>query len=501
MTAPTTPEGATMTVAQNARTVVESVPTDLFIDGQWVEAASGSRCDVVNPATEEVIASIADGGPEDAHRAIEAAARTQTTWARTAPRARSEILRRAYELMIERQDELATIITTEMGKPFAEARGEVAYAAEFFRWFSEEAVRVGGDATLSGDGRTRIIVTKQPVGPCVLVTPWNFPLAMGTRKIGPAIAAGCTMVFKPAHLTPLSSFALVGILQEAGLPAGVLNVVCSSDPGSVVEPWMRSGKARKVSFTGSTAVGVRLLEQASEHVMRSSMELGGNAPFIVFDDADLDVAVEGVMVAKLRNMGEACTAANRIFVQRGVMDDFARRLADRMEALRVGDGLDEGTEIGPLIEPKAVAKVSLLVADAVAKGATVMCGGAPGEGRGFFYQPTVLAGVDPTSQLMSQEIFGPVAPIIGFDDETQVVAMANDTDWGLVGYAFTRDIDRAFRLQESIEVGMLGINTGLVSNPAAPFGGVKESGLGREGGRTGIEEFLEVRYLAIPRSN
>ncbi|HWC21386.1 MAG TPA: NAD-dependent succinate-semialdehyde dehydrogenase [Flexivirga sp.] len=489
-----------MTVTSEVHDLVQSVPTGLFIDGQWVDAASGKRCDVVNPSTEEIIATIADGGPEDADRALDVAARTQHTWARTAPRARSEILRRAYDLMMQRQDELATIITTEMGKPFAEARGEVAYAAEFFRWFSEEAVRIGGDATVSGDGRTRIIVTKAPVGPCVLVTPWNFPLAMGTRKIGPAIAAGCTMVFKPAHLTPLSSFALVEILQEAGLPSGVLNVVCSSDPGSVVEPWLRSGKARKVSFTGSTAVGVRLLEQASEHVMRSSMELGGNAPFIVFDDADLDAAVEGAMVAKLRNMGEACTAANRFFVHRGVMDEFARRLAERMGALTVGDGMTDGTDVGPLIEPKAVEKVASLVTDAVDRGARVVCGGAPLEGDGFFYAPTVLADVEPTSDLMSQEIFGPVAALIPFEDEDQVVQLANDTDWGLVGYAFTRDIDRAFRLQESIEVGMLGINTGLVSNPAAPFGGVKESGLGREGGRTGIEEFLETRYLAMPRS-
>lgn len=492
--------GAPRDVTSEVRDLVGSIPTGLFIDGQWVDAASGKRCDVVNPSTEEIITSIADGGAEDADRALDVAARTQPTWGRTAPRARSEILRRAYELMMDRQEELATIITTEMGKPLAEARGEVAYAAEFFRWFSEEAVRIGGDATVSGDGRTRIIVTKAPVGPCVLVTPWNFPLAMGTRKIGPAIAAGCTMVFKPAHLTPLSSFALVQILQEAGLPPGVLNVVCSSDPGSVVEPWLRSGKARKVSFTGSTAVGIRLLEQASEHVMRASMELGGNAPFIVFDDADLDVAVEGAMVAKLRNMGEACTAANRFFVQRGVMDEFARRLADRMAALVVGDGLAAETEVGPLIEPKAVDKVVSLVTDAVERGARVVCGGGLPEGRGFFYPPTVLAHVDPTSNLMSQEIFGPVAAIVPFDDEEQVVRLANDTDWGLVGYAFTRDIDRAFRLQESIEVGMLGINTGLVSNPAAPFGGVKESGLGREGGRTGIEEFLEVRYLAIPRS-
>ncbi|GAB3855361.1 NAD-dependent succinate-semialdehyde dehydrogenase [Nocardioides maradonensis] len=488
-----------MTTA-TTRDVLASVPTDLFIGGEWVEAASRRRTDVLNPATGQVIASIADGGPDDAARAIDVAAHTQAEWARTAPRERSEILRRTYDLMMDRQEELATIITTEMGKPLAEARGEVAYAAEFFRWFSEEAVRIGGDATTSGDGRTRIIVTKAPVGPCVIVTPWNFPLAMATRKIGPAIAAGCTMVFKPADLTPLSSFALVRILQEAGLPAGVLNVVCSSDPGSVVGPWMSSGKARKISFTGSTAVGVRLLEQASQHVMRASMELGGNAPFIVFEDADLDLAVEGALIAKLRNMGEACTAANRIFVQRSIMEDFAERLAARMSALSVGDGLADGTQIGPLIEPKAVDKVTALVTDAVRRGARVVCGGSPLEREGFFYAPTVLVDVDPASELMAQEIFGPVAPIIGFEDEEQVVRLANDTPWGLVGYAFTQDIDRAFRLQESVEVGMLGINTGLVSNPAAPFGGIKESGLGREGGRTGIEEFLEIRYLALPRS-
>ena len=487
------------TRATRAEQLIAAIPTGVFIDGQWSPAASGKQCDVHNPATEEVIASIADGGPEDARRAIEVAARTQASWARTPPRERSEILRRAYELLMERQDDLAMIMTSEMGKPFAEARGEVAYAAEFFRWFAEEAVRIGGDATVSGDGRTRIIVTKQPVGPCVLITPWNFPLAMGTRKIGPAIAAGCTMVFKPAHLTPLTSFALVEILREAGLPDGVLNVVCSSDPASVVEPWMSSGLARKVSFTGSTAVGVRLLEQAAEHVMRASMELGGNAPFIVFADADLDGAVAGAMLAKLRNMGEACTAANRMFVHHSVAEEFADRLAQRMNALTVGDGLEEGTDIGPLVEPKALSKVEDLVADAIDRGARVVCGGEALERAGYFYAPTVLADVDPGSALMSQEIFGPVAPIIAFSSEDEVVRLANDTPWGLVGYVFTTDVDRAFRMSEAIEVGMLGVNTGLVSNPAAPFGGVKSSGLGREGGRLGIEEFLEVKYLAMPR--
>ena len=486
--------------SQAAAEAVAKVPTGVFIDGTWSDAASGRTTDVVNPATGEVIASIADGGEEDALRAIEVAARTQRTWAGTSPRERSEILRRAYDLVMARQDELALVMTTEMGKPLAEAKGEVAYAAEFLRWFSEEAVRIGGDATVSGDGKTRIIVTKEPVGPCVLVTPWNFPLAMGTRKIGPAIAAGCTMVFKPAHLTPLSSFALVDILTEAGLPAGVLNVVCSSDAGSVVEPWMNSGLARKISFTGSTAVGVTLLEQAARHVMRSSMELGGNAPFIVFDDADLDVAVEGAMTAKMRNMGEACTAANRLFVQAGVAEEFSRRLAERMSALVVGDGTAPGTQVGPLVEEKARTKVEELVADAVRRGARVVCGGTRPEGPGYFYPPTVLTDVALESALMSQEIFGPVAPVIPFDTEDEVVELANATPWGLVGYLFTKDVDRGFRLSERIEVGMLGLNTGLVSNPAAPFGGVKESGLGREGGRVGIDEFLETKYLAMPRA-
>ncbi|ALU38608.1 NAD-dependent succinate-semialdehyde dehydrogenase [Kocuria flava] len=486
--------------SQQALDAVGRVSTGLFIDGQWCEAASGARFDVVNPATEEVVATVADGGAEDARRAIETAGRTQKEWARTAPRERSEILRRAYDLIMERQDELALVMTTEMGKPFAEARGEVAYAAEFFRWFSEEAVRIGGDHTTTGDGRNRILVSKEPVGPCVLVTPWNFPLAMGTRKIGPAIAAGCTMVFKPANLTPLSSLALVDILVEAGLPAGVLNVVCTSKASSVVGPWMSSGIARKISFTGSTEVGVRLLEQAAQHVMRSSMELGGNAPFIVFEDADLDRAVEGAVAAKMRNMGEACTAANRLFVQRSIAGEFSERLAARLGSLAVGDGAQDGTDVGPLVEEKALTKVQELVDDAVSKGATVVCGGSRPDRAGYFYAPTVLSDVDPSAQLMSEEIFGPVAPVIPFDTEEEVVRMANDTPWGLVGYLFTQDVDRGFRVGEALEVGMLGLNTGIVSNPAAPFGGVKASGLGREGGRVGIEEFLEHKYMAVPRS-
>ncbi|WP_104090603.1 NAD-dependent succinate-semialdehyde dehydrogenase [Cryobacterium sp. N19] len=490
---------ATLPVALDAATIIATINTGLFIDGAWRPALSGATFAVENPATSVVLAHVADGGPADADLAIQAAGRAQKAWGKTSPRSRSEILRRAYDLLMSRQEELALVITSEMGKPLADARGEVAYAAEFFRWFSEEAVRVGGDHTITGDGKHRILVTREPVGPCVLVTPWNFPLAMGTRKIGPAIAAGCTIVFKPAELTPLTSLALVDILVEAGLPAGVLNVVTTSKAGSVVEPWMDSGIARKVSFTGSTAVGKLLLEQASRNVMRSSMELGGNAPFIVCADADLDRAVDGAMVAKMRNMGEACTAANRMFVHRSVATEFAAKLAQRMSELSVGDGAADGVNVGPLIEEKALLKVQGLVDDAVARGASVVVGGSREGGAGYFYQPTVLGNVSPDSLLMNTEIFGPVAPVVPFDTEDEAVELANNTPWGLVGYLYTQDIDRAFRLGEDLEVGMLGLNTGMVSNPFAPFGGVKQSGLGREGGKLGIDEYLEYKYLAIPR--
>ncbi|GAA1882870.1 NAD-dependent succinate-semialdehyde dehydrogenase [Williamsia serinedens] len=489
-----------MSDTRSAAETIRALDTGLFIDGKWVPAESGATFAVVNPATGEAIATVADGGAVDARRAIETAAATQESWASTSPRSRSEILYRAHRLIMDRADELALIMTTEMGKPFAEAKGEVAYGAEFFRWFAEEAVRIGGDHTTTGDGANRIVVTKEPVGPCVLITPWNFPLAMGTRKIGPAIAAGCTMVFKPAELTPLTSLALAGILTEAGLPNGVLNIVTTNDPGPVVTEWMTSGLARKLSFTGSTAVGKLLLEQAAGTVMRTSMELGGNAPFVVCADADIDRAVDGAMVAKMRNMGEACTAANRIFVHRSVAEEFGRKLTEKMSALRVGDGTADGTQVGPLVEEKALTKVRELVDDAVSRGATVMCGGTAPDGPGYFYPPTVLTDVSAESDLMSTEIFGPVAALIPFDDEDEVLRLANATPWGLVGYLFTQDIDRALRLSSKLEVGMVGLNTGLVSNPAAPFGGVKESGLGREGGRVGIEEFLETKYLAIPRT-
>ncbi|AEF41462.1 NAD-dependent succinate-semialdehyde dehydrogenase [Hoyosella subflava] len=474
-----------------------SLRKDLFIDGVWRKAAGAATFTVENPATQEVIAEVADGGPGDALLAIRAAGRAQAQWATSTPRARADILRRAFDLVVANTDRLAAIMTAEMGKPLAEAKGEVAYGAEFLRWFSEEALRIGGDLTTSADGNTRILISKEPVGPCVLVTPWNFPLAMGTRKIAPAIAAGCTMVFKPAELTPLTALALVDIFQQAGLPDGVLNVVTTSAPADVVGSWMNSGIARKVSFTGSTGVGKILLSQAAENVMRSSMELGGNAPFIVLADADVERAVEGAMMAKMRNMGEACTAANRFFVHRTLVAEFEEKLAKRMSELKVGNGAIAGTEVGPLIEQAGLDKVEGLVADAVARGARVVTGGFRPEGPGYFYSPTVLTDVPLDAKLMSTEIFGPVAAITPFDSEDEVVRLANDTVWGLVGYVFTENVDKAMRFSSALEVGMVGLNTGLVSNPAAPFGGVKQSGLGREGGKMGIDEFLEYKYTAI----
>ncbi|MFV0132115.1 NAD-dependent succinate-semialdehyde dehydrogenase [Streptomyces sp. HMX87] len=474
------------------------VPKRLCVGGAWVDAADGATMPVDDPATGEILCRVADAGPKDARAAEDAAVEAQARWARTAPRERSDILRRAHETVLARTDDLARLMTAEMGKPLAEARGEVAYAAEFLRWFSEEAVRVDGGYGTLPDGRTRMLLGRRPVGPCLLITPWNFPLAMGARKIGPAVAAGCTMVLKPAPQTPLSSLALAAILQEAGLPDGVLNVVTTSRAGEVCEPLLRGGRIRKLSFTGSTAVGRLLLAQCAGTVVRTSMELGGNAPFIVFDDADLDVAVDGAVVAKMRNMGEACTAANRFLVHRPVAGEFAERLAARMGALVVGPGTRDGVDVGPLIDAAGRSKVEELVADAVERGARVLVGGRTPEGPGCFYPPTVLTDVDPGSRLMDTEIFGPVAAILAFDDEDEVVRRANDTPWGLVGYVFTEGLDRALRVGERLEVGMVGLNTGLVSNPAAPFGGVKQSGLGREGGRAGIEEFLEYQYLAVP---
>ncbi|MER7813598.1 NAD-dependent succinate-semialdehyde dehydrogenase [Streptomyces sp900116325] len=482
---------------EQERAVVAAVPDGLFIGGEWRPAAAGGVFSVEDPSLARELRTVADADADDAAAAAAAAADAQESWAASAPRERSEILRRGYELLIERREELALLMTLEMGKPLAEARGEVMYAAEFFRWFAEEAVRIEGGYQASPDGKDRFVVMKRPVGPVLLITPWNFPLAMGTRKIGPAIAAGCTMIIKPAEQTPLSMLKLAEILTEAGLPAGVLNVLTTSRPGEVVEPLMRGGVIRKMSFTGSTAVGRLLIEQSAEQVLRISLELGGNAPFIVFDDADLDKAVEGAMAAKMRNIGEACTAANRMYVHASVADEFAERLAARMDALTVGRGTD-GADVGPLIDEAGRAKVDELVADAVQRGAKVLTGGRHAGGEGYFYAPTVMTGVSPDSALMSQEIFGPVAPILTFTDEDEVIAAANDTEYGLVSYLFTENLHRAFRVSEKLDTGMIGLNKGVVSNPAAPFGGVKASGLGREGGRVGIDEFLETRYLAMP---
>ncbi|GAB2817181.1 NAD-dependent succinate-semialdehyde dehydrogenase [Lentzea nigeriaca] len=482
-------------------TVIKDVPKQLFIAGAWQNAESGRTLAVDDPATGEELCLVADASPADGRRAVEAAVAAQPSWAATPPRVRSEILRRAYDIIVSRTEELALLMTLEMGKPLDQARGEVAYAAEFFRWFSEEAVRVDGGMTTAPDGKNRLMVLRQPVGPCLLITPWNFPLAMGTRKIGPAVAAGCTMVLKPAPQTPLSTLALAAILTEAGLPDGVLNVVVTSDAAGVVEPLLRGGQIRKLSFTGSTQVGKILLAQCADKVVRASMELGGNAPVIVFDDADLDVAVEGTMLAKMRNMGEACTAANRIFVHSSLAEEFAARLADRMEALTVGVGTEPGIDVGPLIDDTGRGKVHQLVLDAVQHGAKLVTGGELPDGPGCFYPPTVLTGITAEAAIVQTEIFGPVAALRTFDDEDEVVAAANATDWGLVSYVFTRDLDRALRVSERLESGMVGLNTGLVSNPAAPFGGVKQSGLGREGGRAGMDGFLEYKYIAIPTGN
>jgi succinate-semialdehyde dehydrogenase / glutarate-semialdehyde dehydrogenase len=477
--------------------IVERVPKDLFIGGAWRPAHEGRTFDVEDPSTGEVLCAVADATPADGLAALDAALKAQESWAQHPPRERGEILRRAYEAIMGRREELAVLMTLEMGKPLPESRTEVAYAAEFFRWFAEEGVRVDGGYAVAPNGQGRVLVMKQPIGPCLLITPWNFPMAMGTRKIGPAVAAGCTMVVKPAKQTPLSMLALTEILREAGLPDGVLNVVTTTKAGEVMEPLIRDGRARKLSFTGSTEVGRKLLEQCADQVLSVSMELGGNAPFLVFDDADLDAAVDGAMLAKMRNIGEACTAANRFYVQSTVADEFSRRLADRMGALTIGRGVDDGVEVGPLIDAAGREKVSTLVADAVEKGGQVLVGGDAIDGPGYFYRPTVLADVPRDARMQREEIFGPVAPVTSFDTQDEALAAANDTQYGLVAYVYTRDLARAVRVCERLEAGMVGLNQGIVSNPAAPFGGVKHSGLGREGGRVGIDEFLEIKYIAL----
>jgi len=484
-------------VSERERTVVEAVPTGLWVGGRSVDAGGGARLDVDDPATGEVLASVADASVADGRAALDAAVAAQAEWGRTAPRMRSEVLRRAFELITDRVEDLALLMTLEMGKSLAESRAEVTYAAEFFRWFSEEAVRVAGRWQTSPDGRTRLVTMRQPVGPCLFVTPWNFPMAMGTRKIGPAVAAGCTMVMKPASQTPLSMYALAQIMAEAGLPDGVLNVITTSRTGEVVEPLVRDRRLRKLSFTGSTAVGKVLVEQSAEQLLRVSMELGGNAPFLVFPDADLDAAVDGAVLAKMRNVGEACTAANRFYVAAPVAAEFTARLTARLEAMRVGRGTEEGVQVGPLIDARQRDKVAELVTDALDAGASARTGARRLGERGYFYAPTVLADVPASARILHEEVFGPVAPVTTFESEEQALAQANDTEYGLVAYVFTRDLSRAVRVAEGIETGMVALNQGVVSNPAAPFGGVKHSGFGREGGVEGIGEYLETKYVGL----
>ena len=481
----------------SAHDALPEVPQQLFIGGRWVDATGGGTFAVEDPATGAEIAHVADATVEDGTAALDAAVAAQKDWAATPPRDRGEILRRAFEIVTERADELATIMTLEMGKPLKESKAEIAYGAEFLRWFSEEAVRVAGRYSTAPNGATRLLTLKQPVGPVLAITPWNFPLAMGTRKIAPAIAAGCTIVVKPAGLTPLTMLWLTQVLAEAGLPDGVLNVVTTKSTGKVMGPLIADPRLRKLTFTGSTEVGQSLVEQSAKGLLRVSMELGGNAPFLVFDDADIDAAVDGAMLAKMRNIGEACTAANRFIVHASVAEEFATKLTERMQGLKSGPGLEDGVDVGPLVEEAQRDKVAQLVADAVGKGATVRCGGTLPDGPGWFYPPTVLTDVPLDSDLRTEEIFGPVAPIFTFTEEDEALAMAYDTEYGLVAYAFTRDHARVIRVYEGLETGMVGINQGIVSNPAAPFGGVKASGFGREGGTEGIEEYLETKYVGL----
>ncbi len=482
------------------RVVLERVPTDLYIAGQWRAASGGGTLAVEDPATTEPLVQVADAQAQDAMAALAAAADAQAGWAAHPPRERGEILRRAYEAIVKEAEDLSLLMTLEMGKALAESRAEIAYAAEFFRWFSEEAVRIHGRYMVNTTGKGRILTMRQPVGPCVFVTPWNFPTAMGTRKIAPAIAAGCTMVVKPAKQTPLSMLALAKLLEQAGLPGGVLNVITARSAGAVIAPLLADPRTRKLSFTGSTEVGRTLIEQSAQQILRVSMELGGNAPFLVFDDADLDAAVEGALVAKMRNVGEACTAANRFHVHQSVAEEFSRRLAERMGALNVGRGTEPDVDVGPLIDEDQRAKVTELVGDAVTRGARVLLGGEPMSGPahpGYFFEPTVLTDVSADARLLREEIFGPVAPVATFTSEEEALAAANRTEYGLVAYVYTRDLARAFRVCEGIESGMIGLNQGVVSNPAAPFGGVKQSGFGREGGFEGIGEYLETKYVAM----
>src|SRR5712691_5955952 len=477
--------------------LLANVPTDLWIGGKWKKSSDGARFDVIDPATEQKIASVASASIDDAKAAIDAAQGAFAGWAARKPRERGEILRKAYELIIRDSERLAKLITIENGKALSDSRGEVAYAAEFFRWYAEEAVRNIGDVSRAPSSGARIFVQHRPAGVAVLVTPWNFPAAMATRKIGPALAAGCPVVLKPASETPLTMLALMPLLEEAGVPAGVVNVIPSRRSGAVVSAMLHDPRVRVVSFTGSTEVGRKLLHEAADNVVKPAMELGGNAPFIVFEDADIDAAIEGAMIAKMRNMGEACTAANRFYVQEKVHDEFASKLTEKMAALKMGNGLDDGVAVGPLVNADAKKKVVQLVDDAVGKGAKVLTGGTAPNGTGFFYPPTVITNVPDGAKMLREEIFGPVAAIQMFKSEDEVVQKANDTEYGLVAYLYTRDLSRGMRVSERLEFGMVGLNRGLVSDPAAPFGGMKQSGIGREGAHEGLMEFLETQYVSV----
>jgi succinate-semialdehyde dehydrogenase/glutarate-semialdehyde dehydrogenase len=484
-------------MAANTTELPTDLLTDLYIGGKAVPAGDGGRFDVLDPSTGTVIASVADGTVEDAMAAVDAAADAAAAWSGTSPRGRAEVLRRAFELMTERGEDLARLITWENGKALVDARGEVAYAAEFFRWYSEEAVRAHGSVLTAPSGANKILVLEQPVGVCVLVTPWNFPAAMATRKIGPALAAGCTVVLKPASDTPLTALAMARILEDAGVPPGVVNVLPARRSGAVVSAMLHDPRVRKLSFTGSTEVGRVLLKEAADQVVNTSMELGGNAPFLVFADADMDAAIEGAMIAKMRNAGEACTAANRFYVESPVAEEFGRRLSERMAALSVGPGLDEDNQVGPLVNDDTAAKVDELVRGAVEAGARAVVGGRRPEREGFYYEPTVLLDVQPGSAILSEEIFGPVAPVVTFTDEAEAIRLANTSEYGLVSYVYTSDLARGLRVSEALDSGMIGLNRGLVSDPAAPFGGTKQSGIGREGGHDGMLDYLESKYVAV----
>jgi len=488
-----------MSAVHDERAAVGLAPTELLIGGEWRAAREGARFSVEDPATGEPLAEVADAAAADGRAALDAAVAAAPAWAATSPRERSALLRRAYDAMLGRAEELAVLMTLEMGKPLADSRGEIAYAADFLLWYSEEAVRGDGRIARAPNGASTVLAFKQPVGPCVLITPWNFPAAMVTRKLAPALAAGCTAVLKPAELTPLSALAIARILEQAGAPPGVVNLVPTTRPGEVIAPLIADPRTRKLSFTGSTEVGKLLLRQAADNVLRVSMELGGNAPFVVFADADLDAAVEGAVFAKLRNIGEACTAANRFYVERAVAEEFQGRLAERLGAMRIGRGLDPGVEVGPLIDADAVAKVERIVADAVGRGGRALTGGERLGGPGHFYPPTVLGDVPADAAPFTEEIFGPVAPVAAFAGEGEAIARANDTPYGLVAYLYTRDLDRAVRVAEALETGMIGLNQPLISNVGAPFGGIKWSGIGREGGPEGLEEYLETKYVALYR--